>query len=39
MQKFREKLPIYMYKEQILKTIENNSIVIIIGETGSGKTS
>ncbi|KAL7670974.1 hypothetical protein ACOME3_005889 [Neoechinorhynchus agilis] len=32
-------LPIYKLKEQLLKAIESNQILIVIGETGSGKTT
>ncbi|KAK2193816.1 hypothetical protein NP493_5g10060 [Ridgeia piscesae] len=35
----REFLPIYAVKEELLKIIRENSIVIIVGETGSGKTT
>eukprot|EP01084_Bolivina_argentea_P046349 85351_1 len=32
-------LPVFKYKEEILTTIKNNLITLIIGETGSGKTT
>ncbi|KAF0989303.1 hypothetical protein HZS_1471 [Henneguya salminicola] len=32
-------LPIFHLKEQLLKAINENSILIVIGETGSGKTT
>ncbi|KAL5058158.1 hypothetical protein RYX36_029762 [Vicia faba] len=32
-------LPIVQYEEMIIETVENNSIVVIIGETGSGKST
>ncbi|KAI5429503.1 hypothetical protein KIW84_034186 [Lathyrus oleraceus] len=32
-------LPIVQYEEKIIETVENNSIVVIIGETGSGKST
>ncbi|CAI8509994.1 unnamed protein product [Hanseniaspora opuntiae] len=35
----RQKLPIYQYKQQIIDLISSNQISIIIGETGSGKTT
>lgn len=35
----RQKLPIYQYKQQILDLVSSNQISIIIGETGSGKTT
>ncbi len=34
-----EELPVISYKETILKAIRENQIVIIVGETGSGKTT
>lgn len=37
--KQRESLPIYEYKERLLKAVEDNQILIVIGETGSGKTT
>eukprot|EP00941_MAST-03F_sp_MAST-3F-sp1_P003949 g3949.t1 len=35
----RKTLPIYGYREELLKTIDENQIVIVVGETGSGKTT
>lgn len=35
----RAKLPIMDFREKILKVISENSVVIIVGETGSGKTT
>lgn len=35
----RKSLPIWGKKEQITHLIENNSVVIITAETGSGKTT
>lgn len=32
-------LPIVQYEEKIIETVENNSITVIIGETGSGKST
>ncbi|CAK8541921.1 unnamed protein product [Lathyrus sativus] len=32
-------LPIVQYEEKIIETVDNNSIVVIIGETGSGKST
>ena len=37
--KLNTKLPIYSYTEEILSAINNNSIVIISGKTGCGKTT
>lgn len=33
------KLPVESYKEQILVAIEQHNVVVISGETGSGKTT
>ncbi|KAJ1921966.1 hypothetical protein H4219_000313 [Mycoemilia scoparia] len=38
-QKVRESLPIYQYREQLLDAIDQFQIIIIVGETGSGKTT
>ena len=35
----RQSLPIYQYKEELLEAIRDNKILIVIGETGSGKTT
>jgi pre-mRNA-splicing factor ATP-dependent RNA helicase DHX38/PRP16 len=35
----RQKLPIHIVKEQLLRALRDHQIVIIIGETGSGKTT
>lgn len=35
----RESLPIYHYKDQLLEAIANFQTLIIVGETGSGKTT
>ncbi|XP_076154498.1 ATP-dependent RNA helicase DHX8-like [Alosa pseudoharengus] len=35
----RESLPIFKLKEQLLQAIHDNQILIVIGETGSGKTT
>ncbi|KAL7721642.1 RNA helicase [Entamoeba marina] len=35
----RKELPIFGYRENLMATIKNNQIVIIIGETGCGKTT
>lgn len=39
MQEVRKSLPIYVYREQLLEAIKENQIIIIEGETGSGKTT
>lgn len=38
-QEERYKLPIFNHREEILRTIRDNSITILVGETGSGKTT
>ncbi|KAJ2882734.1 hypothetical protein H4R27_003243 [Coemansia aciculifera] len=35
----RESLPVYKYREDLLAAIEQFQILIIVGETGSGKTT
>lgn len=35
----RQSLPIYAFKEQLVKAVKDNQILIVIGETGSGKTT
>lgn len=32
-------LPIYKYKEQLLDLIDKNQIIVLVGETGCGKTT
>lgn len=32
-------LPILNFEDKIIETVENNSVVVIIGETGSGKST
>lgn len=39
MQDGRKKLPIFPYRESLLEAIRNYSVLIIEGETGSGKTT
>lgn len=36
---FRKQLPAYTMREQIIDIIESNRVVVISGETGSGKTT
>uniref|UniRef100_A0A131YYR2 ATP-dependent RNA helicase DHX30 n=1 Tax=Rhipicephalus appendiculatus TaxID=34631 RepID=A0A131YYR2_RHIAP len=38
-QRARTELPIYPYREEILGTINRKRVVVICGETGSGKTT
>ena len=35
----RQSLPIYKLKEQLLKAVNDNQVLVVIGETGSGKTT
>jgi len=39
MKEQREYLPVYGVRNELLQTIRENQIVIIVGETGSGKTT
>ncbi|XP_065513687.1 3'-5' RNA helicase YTHDC2 isoform X1 [Caloenas nicobarica] len=36
---FRQSLPVFEKQEEIVKTIKENKVVLIVGETGSGKTT
>lgn len=35
----KESLPVFKYRSEFLKIVEENQVVIIVGETGSGKTT
>jgi len=35
----RLKLPVYQFKDKLLKAVDENQIVVVEGETGSGKTT
>jgi ATP-dependent RNA helicase DHX8/PRP22 len=35
----REGLPIYRLKDELIKAVHDNQILVVIGETGSGKTT
>ncbi|KAM9316510.1 ATP-dependent DNA/RNA helicase DHX36 [Gastrophryne carolinensis] len=39
MQRFREKLPSYRMREEIVKMIQRSPVTVISGETGCGKTT
>ncbi|NXA66531.1 DHX36 helicase, partial [Mohoua ochrocephala] len=39
MQRFREKLPSYGMREELVQLINNNRVTVISGETGCGKTT
>ena len=38
-QTIRQNLPVYAHKDQLLKAIKQYQILIVVGETGSGKTT
>lgn len=35
----RRTLPVWLQKEEFLKTLKDNQTIILVGETGSGKTT
>ena len=35
----RKKLPVYAYREEFLEAVQDNQVLIVVGETGSGKTT
>jgi pre-mRNA-splicing factor ATP-dependent RNA helicase DHX38/PRP16 len=35
----REYLPVYSVRDELLTVVRDNRIIIIVGETGSGKTT
>lgn len=37
--KKRRELPVYQFREKFIHLVQNNQIVILVGETGSGKTT
>ncbi|KAJ3186910.1 hypothetical protein HDU85_006946 [Gaertneriomyces sp. JEL0708] len=39
MKQVRESLPVYAYREELLAAVEQYQVLIIVGETGSGKTT
>ena len=39
MEETRKSLPIYVYRDQFLSALEQYQILVIVGETGSGKTT
>lgn len=39
LESFRRSLPVYERQEEIVTTIKENQVVLIVGETGSGKTT
>lgn len=38
-QESRKKLPVYPYREDFLKAMEEHQVLVLVGETGSGKTT
>lgn len=36
---FRRSLPVFDRQEEIVQLIRNNKVVLVLGETGSGKTT
>eukprot|EP00056_Hartaetosiga_gracilis_P006216 m.94293 g.94293 ORF g.94293 m.94293 type:complete len:1049 (+) comp12409_c0_seq3:50-3196(+) len=39
LQEVRKSLPVFAYREKFLEAVKNHQILIIVGETGSGKTT
>lgn len=39
LQEERRNLPMFAYRDELLKAVEEHQIIIIVGETGSGKTT
>lgn len=39
MEETRKSLPIYVYRDEFLAALEEHQILVIVGETGSGKTT
>ncbi|KAI0014448.1 P-loop containing nucleoside triphosphate hydrolase protein [Xylariaceae sp. FL0662B] len=35
----RESLPVFAFRDQLIKAVRENQILIVVGETGSGKTT
>ncbi|KAH0523995.1 hypothetical protein TsFJ059_008921 [Trichoderma semiorbis] len=35
----RESLPVFAFRSQLIKAVQENQILIVVGETGSGKTT
>mmetsp|Transcript_2611 Transcript_2611/g.4750 ORF Transcript_2611/g.4750 Transcript_2611/m.4750 type:complete len:1079 (+) Transcript_2611:108-3344(+) len=38
-QKIRKTLPVYAYRDEFLQAVQDNKVLIVVGETGSGKTT
>ncbi|KAI1311931.1 DEAH-box ATP-dependent RNA helicase prp22 [Mortierella claussenii] len=39
MQQQRESLPVFKFRKQLVDAIRNNQILVVVGDTGSGKTT
>ncbi|GAP86342.1 putative ATP-dependent RNA helicase DHX8 [Rosellinia necatrix] len=39
MKQQRESLPVFAFRDQLIKAVHENQILIVVGETGSGKTT
>ncbi|CDO99561.1 unnamed protein product [Coffea canephora] len=39
LQEERKALPIYQYREELLQAVNDHQVLVIVGETGSGKTT
>jgi HrpA-like RNA helicase len=39
MQRIRESLPIFPFREDLMRAVRDNRAIVIVGETGSGKTT
>lgn len=39
MKEQRESLPVYAFRDQVIKAVHENQILVVVGETGSGKTT
>lgn len=39
MEKQKQRLPVYKYRRAILYLVETHATTIVVGETGSGKTT
>ncbi|KAI1735720.1 P-loop containing nucleoside triphosphate hydrolase protein [Xylaria scruposa] len=39
MKEQRESLPVYAFRDQLIKAVKENQVLIVVGETGSGKTT
>ncbi|KAG6006701.1 hypothetical protein E4U21_006776 [Claviceps maximensis] len=39
MKEQRESLPMFAFRDQLIKAVQENQILIVVGETGSGKTT